>query len=248
MEHQWTRCYRMRPYFRNVGLICTVFFAVVGLVSTLVAYFNIDGSFARPKLAALIFGLFWSAFTFLGIWLLLLYYRYRLFVNDSSLRQIGVLRDSQMDMSLVDELRWRRFPKGGSVRMSGVFGVLKIELGNFSIVNREELVAFLRQAISENRQIGWQQFNEQLADTPDKRKRSRRARILLALVFGGHAIAFGIVWAVGRDLQYLVMSGVNAVVAAYLIRVHLRDQTVSATHAGEQSGEPEPPTTRVLKS
>ena len=68
----------MRPYFRNVGLIGTIFFVVVGLVSTLAAYFNVDGSFARPKLAALLFGLFWSAFTLLGIWLLLLYYKYRL--------------------------------------------------------------------------------------------------------------------------------------------------------------------------
>ena len=70
MEHEWTHCYRMRPHFRNVGLVCIVFFAVIGVFSTLAAYFNIDGSFARPELGALVFGLFWSAFTCLGLWLL----------------------------------------------------------------------------------------------------------------------------------------------------------------------------------
>ena len=148
MEHQLTDCYRMRPYFRIVGIICTVFFAVVGVASTLVAYFNVDGSFARPRLAALIFGLFWSAFTFLGVWLLLLYYKYRLFVSDLSLRQKGVLLDRRIDLNFVDELKWRRFPAGGSIRLSGMFGVLKIEFGNFNIVDREELVSVLRHAIS----------------------------------------------------------------------------------------------------
>lgn len=248
MEHEWTHCYRMRPYYRNVGLVCTVFFAVVGAVSTLAAYFNIDGSFARPKLAALIFGLFWSAFTCLGIWLLLLYYKYRLFVDDSSLRQVGTVHDSHIKVNLVDELRWRRFPKDGSVRLSGSFGVLKIELGNFNNVDREKLITFLRHAISDTKQVGWQQFNEQVADSPDKQRRSRLARMLVVFVFAAHAIAFGIVWALGRELQYLVMAAVNAVAAAYLIRVHLRDHNASVTHAGEQSGQPEPPITRVLKS
>ena len=180
MEHESTDCYRMRSHFRNVGLICTAFFAVVGLVTTFAAYFNVDGSVARPKLAALIFGLFWSAFTLLGIWLLLLYHRYRLYFNDSSLRQVGVLRNKQAQLNLIDQMKWRRYPQGGSIRITGSFGVLTIELGNFESRQREQLIARIRELITDSKQVGWQAFTEQYADTPQKRQRSRRAMLLLA--------------------------------------------------------------------
>ena len=240
MDPQWTHCYRMRPYFRNVGLICTAFFAVVGLASTLAAYFNIDGSFARPRLAALVFGVFWSAWSLLGIWLLLLYYRYRLFVNESTLRQMGVVRDRQAELELIHELKWRRFPKGGSVRLSGLFGVLKIELGNFQSVEREQLMSFLREAVAETNQIGWEQFQEQFRDSPQKKQRSRRARFLIAFVFAAHAIAFGVLWAVGCGMLYLAMSVVNALMAVYLFRSHSGKHHEPATIAGEQTDEREP--------
>lgn len=106
MEHEWTHCYRIRAYYRNLGLVGTIFFAAVGVVFTLLAYFNIDGSFAHPKLTALICGLFWSAFTCLGGWVLLVYYKYRLLVNDTTLRQISVFRDKQVDLHLVDQSIW----------------------------------------------------------------------------------------------------------------------------------------------
>lgn len=230
----------MRPYFRNVGFICTGLFSAAGLASTLAAYFNIDGSFERPKLSALIFGLFWSAFTLLGIWLLLLYYKYRLFLDNSSLRQIGVLRDNQIDLNLVDELKWRWHPKGGSVRISSILGVLKIDLGNFQPADRDQLIDFLRQTVAESKQLSWQEFTERFGDSPEKRQRSRRARMLLVFVFGAHAIAFGIIWAVGGDLFYLAMSAVNALMAAYLLRSYLRDRIELVPLASERAIGPDP--------
>ena len=70
-----------------------------------------------------------------------------------------------------------------------------------SITAPRKLIMFLRQTISETKQIGWQQFNEQFADTPKNGNVSRRARILFILVFIAHAIGFGIVWVVGRELD-----------------------------------------------
>lgn len=222
MNHQWTHCYRLRPYFRNVGLICTAFFAVVGLTSTLVAYFNVDGSFDQPKRAALILGLLWSAFTMLGLWLLLLYNKYRLFVNDFAIRQKGVIFDRQVEVNLIDELKWRRFPAGGSVRLSGVFGVFKIELGNLNIVEREEFVSFLRQVVPETSQIGWQEFNERFSENPSKKKQAIRVRYLLMMVFGAHAIVFGIMGAIGAGFRYFVFSGMNAAMVLYMVWSHRR--------------------------
>ena len=237
----------MRPYFRNVGLVCTAFFAVVGLVSTLVAYLNVDGSFAHPKLAALIFGLFWSAFFCLGVWLLLLYYKYRLFVNNLSLRQKGVLFDRRVDVNLVDELKWRRFPAGGSVRLSGMFGVLKIELGNFNIVDRGSIVTFLRHAISETRQTGWLEFCEQFSGTPEKKKKADRARNLLMIFFAAHSVVFGIMGAIGAGVQYFVFSAMNATMVIYMLWSRRRERTTDGDGDGEPSVERERAITPVLK-
>jgi len=247
MEDQSTHCYRIRPYFRNVGLICTAFFVVVGSASVLVAYFNVDGSFAQPKLAALAFGLFWSAFVFLGLWLLLLHHKYRLFVNNLSLRQKGVLLDRRIDVNLVDELKWRRFPAGGSVRLSGMFGVLKIELGNFNSVDRGNIITFLRLAISETRQRGWQEFNDQFSATPEKKGKATRARYLLMIFFAAHFVVFGIMGAIGVGMQYLVFSGMNATMAIYMLWSHRRKRTTDGDGDGEPSVERERAITPVLK-
>ena len=239
MEHPWTNCYRMRPYFRNVGLIGIAFCAVVGVVSTLGAYVNIDGSFAHPKLASLIFGLFWSAFVFLGVWLLLLYYQYRLFVNNLSLRQKSVLFDLRVDVNHIDVLKWRRLPEGGSVHLSGIFGVLKIELGNFNIVDRGSIVVYLRHAISETRQTGWQEFCEQFSNTPEKKKKANRFNNLLMLFFAAQAVVFGIMGAMGAGVQYVALSAINATMATYMLWTHRRKRTTDGGGSGELSIERE---------
>jgi hypothetical protein len=214
----------MRPYFRNAGGACTAFFLVVGFVSTFAAFFNIDGSFPRPKLMALVFAMSWSLFVLLGVWLLLLYYRYRLFVNDTVLRQVGVMRKQHADLSLVNELKWRRFPSGGSVRLSGSFGILKIGLGNFGSADRDRLIAFLRQAIGDANQQGWDEFRRQFDDTPEKRKRARRFRFWLAIFLIANAIAFAVAWMMGFGAMHLPMSIVNAVVGGYWLRMYIRNE------------------------
>jgi hypothetical protein len=161
MEEEWTHCYRMRPYFRNVGLAVIALSGGMAIFSY-VAWINQPAN-NKVKMPAVITG--FLLFAALGIYLLLLYYRYRLFVNKSSLRQVGVLYDKYIDLSFVDELKWRRFPQNGSVRISGPFGVLRIELGHFRREERQQLTGCLRSSIAQSKQIGWQQFNEEFSDT-----------------------------------------------------------------------------------
>jgi hypothetical protein len=215
-------CYRMRPYLRNVGVLCTIFFAIVGIVTTAVAYFNIDGSFARPELAAYFFGLFWSTFTLLGLWLLLAYSRYRLYIRGLSIRQVGVFTESTIDLRLVQELKWRRFPQGGSVTISAVSGVMKIDLGNLSTSERDQVITVLRASVDESRQIGWNRFEEQFSITPVKRQKSLRAQLLLTFIFGAHVIAFGVIWIYSGEFQYLIFSGLNGLMTGYLLRRYRR--------------------------
>lgn len=218
-------CYRMRPYLRNVGVLCTIFFAIVGICTTAVAYFNIDGSFAQPELAAYFFGLFWSTFTLLGLWLLLSYSRYRLHIHGLSIRQVGVLTESTIDLRLVQELKWRRFPQGGSVAISATSGVMKIDLGNLCTSERDQLITLLRACVDESRQFGWTRFDEQFSDTAVKRQKSLRAQLLLTFVFGAHVIAFGVIWIYSGEFQYLIFSGLNGLMTGYLLRRYRRHRS-----------------------
>lgn len=221
MEPQWTHCYRMRPYYRNLAVVCTIAFAVMGGVSTASAYFNVDGSFPNPGHAAWIFGVFWSAWVVLGIWLLLVYCRYRLFRNATSLCQVGLVRERNAQLDLVQELRWRRFPAGGSVRLAGPFGVVKIELANFNSAERTQLISYLRGAVDLSRQTGWQAFYRQFEDPEAKRERARRDQRVGGVVCLAFAVGFLAAWIAGLGVINLPASIVTGAVGGWRLRNYL---------------------------
>ena len=174
-------------------------------------------------------------FACLYVYFLLLYHKYRLFVGDSWIRQIGMLHDKHVDLSMIHELKWRGIPQSGSVRLIGNYGELKIELGNLEKQDRLQLIDFLRRTVADSRQVDWQKFNDQFANTPDRQKKSIRAKWLFALIFGAHAVAFGTIWAIGGGVQFLVYCVINAGMAAYLFRLY-RQRTVGlGSETGEQS-------------
>ena len=213
-----TTCFRLKPYFRNVGISCTALFSAIGLASVFMAYFNVDGSFPNPLHAATSFGLFWACFVLLGVCLLLLHRRYRLFVTEDSVRQRGVVSDRTVTLSQVRELKWRRYPAGGSVQLSATDGRLKIDLGNFVQSERDELVSFLLESVPEGRQLGWSKFQEQFQDSPERRMRSRRSSQVVSLLLGIHSVAFLVFWGLGLGNQYLVVAIVNAAFLVYFRR------------------------------
>ncbi len=228
MKQEWTHCYRMRPYFRNVGLagtVCSLAMTILFFVALWIQPANHPVN--APFLIAISL-----LFTALGIYLLLLHHRYRLFVSDSAIHQTGVVRSKTADLRVIGELKWRFYPLGGSVRLSGMCGVLSIdalsidalsiELGNFNQQDRQQLISFLRGAIAESKQVGWQQFSEQFADTPKKRTLSIRAQLIFAAIFAAHVVAFGLIWWLGGGSQFLLFSAGNALVTVYLLRSYCR--------------------------
>lgn len=220
-----TTCFRLKPYFRNVGVSCTALFSAIGLASVNMAYFNIDGSFPDPLLAATSFGIFWACFVLLGVWLLLLHRRYRLFITEDTVRQRGVVSDRTITISQMRELKWRRFPAGGSVRLSATDGRLTIDLGNFVQSERDALVSYLLERVPQSHQLGWSRFHEQFHDTPERKMRSRRASQIVSLLLGFHSVAFLVFWGLGFGNQYLVVAIVNAAFLVYFRRgLRIRSQ------------------------
>lgn len=210
-----TTCFRLKPYFRNLGATCTALLAAIGLGSVHVAYFNVDNSFPKPHLAATSFGLFWACFVVLSALLLLLHRQYRLWFNADSVRQRGLYFDRTLQLSSVTELRWRKIPAGGSVRLAGTRCTLKIELGNFTQSQRDSFIAHLREWIPEDRQSGWDEFQRQFDDSPRRLVRKRRVSQALSLLLAFHAVAFLVLWALQFGSHFLLASLGNLACLAY---------------------------------
>ena len=150
--------YRIRNSYLAVGVICTAFFVAIGVTSVIVAWWNIDGSFRFPKSTAIGFGIFWSAFTALGVWIILAYYRERLFASNQGIRQRGCIRSRTVMFDEVVSGRWRRYPNGGSLVLRSPDRKIVIYFDNFSPDERIELIQFLRSALDDKRQVNWTDF------------------------------------------------------------------------------------------
>jgi hypothetical protein len=229
MQDDWRYRYRLRASLRNLGVVGTVFMVGMTLLSV-AAWLRQPAN--DPVNMPFVISIF-LLFSALYIYFLLLYHRYRLFVGDSSIWQTGILSDKHVDLSMIHELKWRCIPQSGSVRLMGEYGELTIELGNLEKQDRLQLIDFLRLTIAESKQVGWQKFNDQFASTPDRQKKSIRAKWLFALIFAAHAVAFGTIWAISGGIQFLVYCVINAGMAVYLLCLY-RHKTVGL---GRKTGE-----------
>jgi hypothetical protein len=97
--------YRPRQYYLIVGVLGATFFSTMGIVSFVAAYWNIDGTLPRPLLAAIIFGIFWSAMVLLRVWVLLAYFREHLIVDRTAITQHGILRSTSVRIADATEIK-----------------------------------------------------------------------------------------------------------------------------------------------
>ena len=148
----------MAPRYRNIGWGCTALFATFAIVFTWAAATNVDGSFAKPVAAAWLFGTFWSAWTILGIYLIVAYYKYRLTTNAREIRQVGVLTDAILPICNITDAEWKQRPIHGSITLATVGDKLKIQFGNLAETDRTELIPILRDLLSDVPQTGWDKF------------------------------------------------------------------------------------------
>jgi hypothetical protein len=206
------RCFCLRRYYLVVGVLCGVFYSVMGLASTLAAYWNIDGSFPQPKVDALICGVIWSGFTLLAVWIILAYFRERLYLANKTIIQHGVIRSRTIYCADIVHINWRRRPSGGSMVIQTPSAKVKIYLNNFTSEEREVLVRFFREACASVLQGNWSLF-ETWRRPPPRKPASRDGILINAAVLMMFAPAFVYCWFAGLGGQYLFI-GVIIVVAA----------------------------------
>ena len=212
------RCFRLRRYYLLVGIVGAVFFPAMGIGSTVAALWNIDCSFARPKLAALIFGTFWSAFTLFAVWVIVAYFRERLFVGKAAIVQHGIFRSRTLEFGEVLQIKWRIWPVGGSVVVRTHSEKVTIHLDNFTTDEREELIRFLRETFAVEIQENWSRFEEvgRRSSAPGKGV-SRGGIIAIAALLMCFAGVFVCCWYAGFGGKYLFIGVVNAFAAIWYL-------------------------------
>lgn len=203
-----------------MGVICTVFFSLIGLWSVWVALDNSDGSFRNPLLAATIFGVFWSCFLLLGLYILLISRNYRLVVDNATINQTGAFSTRRIVIPEILFAKWRNWPSGYSVKLESRDSSMAIELGTIQPEYRDWLIDFLRSTIPETSQINWENF---LLNPECKTKRKAMPPLQRAMIFYGFAVTFVAAWVFGLGVVNLLAAIVNTGFATFLLIRKKRD-------------------------
>lgn len=145
-----TKCYRFARTFLLQASCFTALFIFIDVSSVAAAYWNIDGSFGRPKLAALIFGLFWSGWVFLSLLLILAYFREHLLVSQNTITKYGCFFHRSIQVTEVNAVIWR----GNHVVVCTRSSKMKIDLSPFTRQNREGLTRYFLETFESRIQEG----------------------------------------------------------------------------------------------
>lgn len=203
-------CYRLGRQYLILGVVCLALFLAMDIGSIHAAYWNVDGSFPRPVLAAWIVGVFWSLWVLLALWMIIAYFRERLFVTPDAITQVGCFGETSIIIAEVTQIVWRRFPGRGSVIVRSDFRRIKIYLSNFTGNEQDQIIAHLRHTFSTDIQADWTPFIESwLQSSAPQRKFG--AGVLCTLILFSFAVVFGYCWFAGLGSQWLVISILNSV-------------------------------------
>ncbi len=219
MANSFDHVFRMKRSVRTEGILCTVAFVAMGIFSVVVALMNEDGSIARPLLAAVLFGVFWSAFSLLGILLLITHHRYRLFLGEQRIKQVGCFRSIQISIDDIHTAEWNTHPPAGSLLVNTSDKRFRIRFDSFTAADREVVITFLREHLAADCQQGWPRFHERfLTDNPRRIRQQRQIKRLLSLMLIVFAVVFAIAALRGHGIHYIVLSIVNVAAFVWILR------------------------------
>jgi hypothetical protein len=180
-EIRGKRPFRLDKLYLFTSIVTLCFFIAFGGFSVYSAYFNVDGSFPRPKLFALIFGVFWSGPTMLNIWLLLAYVRERLYLLQDQIIQEGVFRCRVIPVKEVIQIEW--IGQWPDILIRGEADRIRIYLSNFKWSERQQIITYFRNGFPLEIQKNWKKLDLML-EMEEKLIRPEPSRVLAAICSG----------------------------------------------------------------
>jgi hypothetical protein len=212
--------YRVRRTYVWFAAACCAFFVAIDVTTVVAAWWNIDGSFARPKLAAVLFGLFWSAWALASVWLWSFAVRYRLNFTAEEIVQQGAWFRKVIPRHALQTIVWRTIPRGGSVRVKSPYAAATIEFGLFTEAERQRVIERVRGLIDADRQEHWEVFHRRhvLHEVPPPPINPLWARRLVSAGLLAFALFFAAQGAVRGENRLFVMAAVNLAAALWTWR------------------------------
>jgi hypothetical protein len=192
------REYRLSKHALEVGVVAVALFGLMGGVSVAAALLNSDGSFRHPLAAAVTFGVGWSCFVLLGVWLILIYSRHRLFVDPKTVRVTGCFASRQVHLANLTHVAWKSFIGHGTLALKDTSNIVKIGFGNYTFQERLELIRFFRKALAGREQDGWERF-ESRCMPPQVDYKELRSQM------HGHLRFAAIAFAAATPLMYAIL-------------------------------------------
>ena len=229
MHEEHLRTFRMCSDYRNIGIVCTLLFAIIWIATVCAGVMAPEDELKR-RIAAFVMPLIvFGFFICLGLWLCVAYFRYRLLLDSRMIRHVGIFATTEIRLSDIRSVRWRLFPQFGSCVITSYDSRIVVEFANFSVDERTELVHYLRENSAVDLQADWDSFRERFLQTsPDKERQKKIVQYLIRFVLWCSAVAFAVAWCAGMGAQYLVIAMVNVFAAIVLGRKQ------AETEAGNQ--------------
>ncbi|HUQ68150.1 MAG TPA: hypothetical protein VM165_01430 [Planctomycetaceae bacterium] len=187
-DEGFPKVYRLRRYYFWVGVVGTIFFGLMDAGSVYAAAFNIDGSFPRPVTFAIVFGIVWTAFFLLGIWLILSAVRERLDWFPDRVHQQRVLGGTTIPFTDIDCAAWWTWPRGACLVLTASGQrKIKVDFENFTSRGRVELIEAFHTTIAPELQRDWDAFAKmvdgELPPAMQKIRSRNRTLVLCGIVF-----------------------------------------------------------------
>jgi len=192
------REYRLSKHTLELGVVAVSLCGLMGVLSVAAALMNADGSFRHPLAAAVTFGVLWSCFLLLGVCLILMYARHRLFVDPTTVRLTGCCVTRQVRLTNLTHVAWKSFVKDGTLILREHSSIVKVGFGNYTFEERRELIHFFREALAGHNQEGWERF-ESRCIPPKVDYKEVRSQI------HGHLRFAAIAWAAAIPCMYAIL-------------------------------------------
>jgi hypothetical protein len=218
------KCYRCHRYYLYLGICCVVLFVSVGIIYPIVIFWDKDSfPFQHRTLLAFLCAAFWSGWAVLGVWIILAYFRSRLFISESHVESIGVLNRKYIVLDELTQVVWRSRPIGGSVVLHAPNCKIVIEFENFTKEQRAEMVDFLHNKISHEIQDGWDGFYKFFSKQFEPRQGlSRSFFIFNSVVLFSFGVLFIFIWNAGYGQKYLSTSIINLIVGLSFLCIAIK--------------------------
>ena len=149
-----TNTYRVDPSAIRTLKICAVAFVIIWVGSTAVAFFNPDGSFPEPILAAMICFLFWGAWLIFTLRAIQSYARHELTLSDTHIT-IQNKTTVKIPLNQIEHIKWQRITKHGRIRIHYQNKKIKIDPSSYPANDIPDIINYFREKIDLNKQSGW---------------------------------------------------------------------------------------------